>query len=53
MAGFLYHELDKLTPCRACGSRRWWFDADVWQCWNCRPPPSEGVIRVELTERVN
>jgi len=48
-----YDEMEKLGPCQACGSRRYWFDGDVWRCWNCTPPPSEGLIRVELKERVN
>jgi hypothetical protein len=25
-----YDEMDKLTPCRVCGSHRYWFDGQVW-----------------------
>ena len=39
MTNLSYDEMDKLTPCRLCGSRRYWFDGEVWQCWNCVPPP--------------
>ena len=53
MSGLSYEEMDKLTPCRVCGSRRYWFDGQVWQCWNCVPPRSENEIRVDLKERVN
>jgi len=48
-----YDEMDKLTLCQVCGSRRYWFDGEVWQCWGCVPPPSADMIRVDLNERVN
>ena len=38
MPSLSYGEMDKLTPCRVCGSRPYWFDGQVWQCWNCVPP---------------
>ena len=44
-----YDEMDKLTPCRVCGSHRYWFDGQVWQCWNCVPLPSADMIRVDLS----
>jgi len=53
MPGLSYDEMDKLTPCAVCGSRRYWFDGEVWRCWNCSPPPSPEQIRVDLKERVN
>jgi len=53
MPNLTYDEMDKLTPCRVCGSRRYWFDGQVWQCWNCVPPPSADMIRVDLKETVN
>jgi ribosomal protein L37AE/L43A len=53
MRSLPYEEMDKLTPCPVCGSRRYWFDGEVWQCRNCVPPPSEGVIRVNLKPRLN
>jgi len=53
MTNLSYDEMDKLTPCRVCGSRRHWFDGEAWQCWNCVPPPSRDMIRVDLKERVN
>jgi hypothetical protein len=53
MPNLTYDEMDKLTPCRVCGSRRYWFDGEVWQCWNCVPPLSADMIRVDLNERVN
>jgi hypothetical protein len=52
MRRFSYDEADKLRPCTACGSRRYWFDGEVWQCWNCVRPPSENQIRVDLKEAV-
>lgn len=51
--GLSYDEMDKLRPCAQCGSLRYWFDGDVWQCWNCVPPPSPDQIRVDLKETVN
>jgi len=53
MSNLPYDEMDKLTPCRVCGSHRYWFDGEVWQRWNCVPPPSAEMIRVDLHERVN
>lgn len=53
MTNLSYDEMDKLTPCRVCGSRRYWFDGEAWQCWNCVAPPSPDMIRVDLNERVN
>jgi hypothetical protein len=50
---FRYDEMDKLRPCQVCGSRRYWFDGEVWQCWSCVPLPSADMIRVDLNERVN
>ena len=48
-----YDEMDKLTPFRRCGSRRYWFDGELWQCWICVPPPPADMIRIDLKERVN
>lgn len=48
-----YDQMDRLTPCAACGSRRYWFDGTAWQCWACVPPPSPGMIYLDLKERVN
>jgi hypothetical protein len=53
MTNLSYDEMDKLTPCRLCGSRRYWFDGEVWQCWNCVPPPSADMVRIDLNARVN
>ena len=53
MPNLSYDEMDKLRPCARCGSRRYWFDGDVWQCWKCVPPPSLDMIRVDLNENVN
>jgi len=50
MPALSYDEMDKLTPCHVCGSRRYWFDGKVWQCWNCAPPPSQGMIQADLDE---
>ena len=44
---------ESLTPCRRCDSHRFWFDGEVWQCWNCVPPPSADMVRVDINERVN
>jgi hypothetical protein len=33
-----YEEMDRLTLCRRCGSRRYWLDGEVCQCWSCVPP---------------
>ena len=35
MTKLSYNEMGKLTPCRVYGSRRYWFDGEVWQCLNC------------------
>lgn len=48
---FPYDEMDDLTPRRLCGSHRYWFDGDVWQCWNSVPPPWPDTIRVEFYDR--
>jgi hypothetical protein len=48
-----YDEMDKLRSCQVCGSRPYWFDGEVWQCWSCVLPPSADMIRVDLNERVN
>ena len=53
MPNLSYDEMDKLTPCRVCGSHRYWFDGKVWQCWNCVSPPSADMIPVDLHARVN
>ena len=53
MPNLSYDEMDKLTPCRVCGSRRYWFDGEAWQCWNWAPPPSADMVRVDLDDRVN
>jgi hypothetical protein len=53
MPNLSYDEMDKLTPRRVCGSKRYWFDGRVWQCWNCVRPPTADMIRVDLHERVN
>ncbi|HXQ25964.1 MAG TPA: hypothetical protein VN822_06125 [Candidatus Acidoferrales bacterium] len=53
MSGLSYDEMDKLTPCPVCHSRQYWFDGKVWQCCNCVPPPSPGMIRVDLKETIN
>jgi hypothetical protein len=53
MPNLSYAEMDRLTPCHLCGSRRDWFDGEVWQCWNCVPPPSADIVRIDLNERVN
>jgi len=53
MSNLSYEEMDKLVPCRVCGSRRYWFDGQVWQCWKCEPPASEKEIRVDLKQRPN
>ena len=53
MTNFSYIEMDKLMPCPVCGSRRFWFDGEAWQCWNCVPPPSDDMVRVDLNERPN
>ena len=53
MTNLSYDEMDRLTPCRVCGSHRYWFDGKAWQCWNCVPPPSTDMVRVDLNERVN
>jgi hypothetical protein len=47
---YRYEEMDKLTPCPACGSLRYWFDGQEWRCWRCVPPPYENVIRVDLDD---
>ena len=52
-SGLTYEEMDKLRPCARCGSRRYWFEGDMWQCWHCVPPPSPDQIRVDLTKKVN
>jgi hypothetical protein len=44
--------MGKLAP-RACGSLRFWFDGDRWQCWNCVPSPSNGMITIDLKPQVN
>jgi hypothetical protein len=51
MSAFSYDEMDKLTLCAVSGSRRYWFDGEVWQCWNCAPSPAEGMIQVEIEEQ--
>jgi len=48
-----YDEMDELPPCQVCGSRRYWFDGEAWQCWNCEPPPSREMIRIDLKETVS
>jgi hypothetical protein len=53
MPNLSYDEMDKLMPCRVCGSHRYWSDGEVWQCWNCCPPPSADMVRVDLHARVN
>ena len=53
MPGLSYDDAAKLTPCAVCSSRRYWFDGKVWQCWNCSPPPTANMIRVDLKERTN
>jgi len=53
MTNLSHDEMDNLTPFRCCGSRRYWFDGEAWQCWNCVPPPSADMIRIDLKERVN
>ena len=53
MTNLSYDEMDKLTPCRRCGSHCYWFDGELWQSWNCVPPPSADMIRIDLKERVN
>ena len=46
-------EMDRLTPRPVCGSHSYWLDGEVWQCWNCVPPPSADMVRVDLNESVN
>jgi hypothetical protein len=52
MSNLPYDEMDKLTPYRVCGSCRYRFDREVWQCWSCIPPPSADMIRIDLNARV-
>jgi hypothetical protein len=39
------------APTPPCG-HRYLFDGDVWQCWECVPPPAN-MVRVDLKETVN
>lgn len=37
-----------LTPCLDCGGHRYWWNGDDWQCAECAPPYSAGVIEMFL-----
>jgi hypothetical protein len=41
------------TPCPVCGSRRYWFDGELWRCGRCEAPPSEGMICIDFKETVH
>jgi hypothetical protein len=43
-----YEAVADLAPCPVCGSRKWWFDGQQWQCWRCAPCPDKNPITAEL-----
>jgi hypothetical protein len=50
MPHLCYNDMHKLTPCRVRGSRGYWFDGELWQCWNCVPPPSADMVRLDINQ---
>ena len=41
------YAVEDLTPCPACGSRKWWYDGQEWQCWTCAPCPDGNPITAD------